>query len=351
MTGAHPSMPSSKLSDLQRVGEFGLISRFQSLLKYRSPHTILGAGDDCAVYKTSPGYREVASTDALVEGVHFDLKTHSPEILGHKALAVNVSDIAAMGAEPKIALVSLAIPDHISVKFLDRFYRGLNRASQKYEVELAGGDTVSSPKHFFISVSIIGAARENRIFTRKGARVGDKIYVTGSLGDSSLGLKILSARKKWRGPVAWQKMLTQRHLAPEPRLTIAKALARSKLSITSMIDISDGLGQDLAHICRDSGVGANILESSLPRSRALVKFCEINKLDANKIILSGGEDYELLFTLNAESDTKLKPYLTTDVPVTFIGEVIDVPGKIFLVRDNGKRNILQKPEGYNHFKK
>ena len=343
-------MPSSKLSDLQRVGEFGLISRFKSLLKYRSPHTVLGLGDDCAVYKTSPGYREVASTDALVEGVHFDLKTHPPEILGHKALAVNVSDIAAMGARPKIALVSLAIPDHISVKFLDRFYRGLDRASPKYEVELVGGDTVSSPKHFFINISIIGEARENRIFTRKGARVGDKIYVTGNMGDSSLGLKILSARKKWRGPAAWQKILIKRHLSPEPRLAVAKALAKSKLSITSMIDISDGLVQDLAHICRDSGVGANILETNVPRSRALAKFCDINNLDANKLILSGGEDYELLFTLSAENDKKLKSFITTDVPVTFIGEVTDVPGKIFLVGDNGKRKVLQKLEGYNHFK-
>ena len=348
-----PSMPSSKLSDLHRVGEFGLISRFKSLLKYSSSNTVLGMGDDCAVYKISDGHCQVASTDALVEGVHFDIKTHSPEILGHKALAVNVSDIAAMGAVPKIAMVSLAIPDRLSVKFLDQFYRGLNRASQKYKVEVVGGDTVSSPKHFFINISIIGEARKNRIFTRKQARVGDKIYVTGTLGDSSLGLKILSSsRKKWKGPAAWQKILIHRHLSPEPRLFISQALAKSNLPITSMIDVSDGLVQDLAHICRDSGVGANILESRIPRARALTKFCDLNKLDANNFILSGGEDYELLFTLNAENDKKLKSsFLTTDVPVTFIGEVVDAPGKIFLEGDNAKRNILQKPEGFNHFKK
>jgi len=345
-------MPSSKLSGLQRIGEFGLISKFQSLLKYRSPRTILGPGDDCAVYRTSSGHREVVSTDALVEGVHFDLKTHPPEILGHKALAVNASDIAAMGGAPRIALVSIAIPGHTPVKFLERFYKGLNKASEKYEIEIIGGDTASSPKHFFINIAIIGEARQNRIFTRNGARVGDKIYVTGTLGDSSIGLKILSSpRKKWRGPLSWQKALIKRHLSPEPRLLISQALARSKLSITSMIDVSDGLSQDLSHICRSSGVGANILESCIPRSSAFNKFCAINKLNPGKYILSGGEDYELLFTLNAESAKKLKSTLTTDVPVTFIGEIIDVPGKIFLTGDNGERTVLQKPEGFDHFKK
>jgi len=346
-------MRSSKLSDLLQVGEFGLISRFQSLLKYHSPQTILGIGDDCAVYRTSDERCQVISTDALVEGVHFDLKTHSPEILGRKALAVNVSDIAAMGAEPKLALISIAIPDRFSVTFLNQFYRGLNRASKEYKIELVGGDTVSSPKHFFINISIIGDAKGNRIFTRKGAQVGDKIFVTGTLGDSSLGLKILSSsRKKWKGRAAWKKILTHKHLSPQPRLALSQALAKSKLSITSMIDISDGLGQDMSHICRESDVGANLRESCFPRSKALIKFCDINKLESKSLVLSGGEDYELLFTLSPESDNKLESYsITTDVPVTFIGEITDTPGQISLVGENGKRKILQKPEGFNHFKK
>ena len=166
-------MSSSKNSDLNRLGEFGLISRFQSRLKYHSPKTLLGIGDDCAVYSASKDHYQVISTDALVEGVHFDLKTISPDLLGQKALAVNLSDIAAMGAEPKLALVSLAIPDTLSVNFLDKFYRGLNRASTEYKIEIVGGDTVSSIKHFFINIAIFGEARKNRRFTSKGAEVPD----------------------------------------------------------------------------------------------------------------------------------------------------------------------------------
>lgn len=341
------------MSDIQKMGEFGLISKFQSLLNYRSQKTILGIGDDCAVYSSDNNRYQVISTDALVEGVHFDLKTHSAKILAQKSLSVNLSDIAAMGAEPKFALISLAIPKSLSFKFLNQFYRGLDQVSSKYNLEIIGGDTVSSPKHLFINIAIFGQAKKNRLFTRKGAKPGDKIYVTGCLGDSSLGLKILSSpKKKWKGPITLQKFLINRHLAPIPRVGFSQKLANSKLAVTSMIDVSDGLLQDLGHICNQSDVGADLVESNFPRSKALDKISKFNNLKTKDFVFSGGEDYELLFTLSPENDKKLLPYLnTTEVPVSLIGEITATPGKIYVTGNNGKSKTLQNPEGFNHFKK
>lgn len=346
-------MSPSKLSDIQKMGEFGLISKFQSFLKYRSSQTILGIGDDCAVYNSDKYRYQVISTDALVEGIHFDLKTHTAKILAQKSLSVNLSDIAAMGAEPKFALISLAIPKSLSFKFLEQFYIGLDQVSSKYNLEIIGGDTVSSPKHLFINIAIFGQAKKNRLFTRKGAKPGDKIYVTGCLGDSSLGLKILSSpKKKWKGPKTLQKVLINKHLSPTPRVGFSQQLANSKLAVTSMIDISDGLIQDLGHICNQSNVGADLIESNFPRSEALVRFSKINNLQIKNFVFSGGEDYELLFTLSPKNDKKLLPYLnTTDVPVSLIGEVTDAPGEIYVTGNSGKNKSLQNPEGFNHFKK
>ena len=256
--------------DLSKLGEFGLISRLQSHLKYRSPQVIKGIGDDCAVLSLNNGNYQVLTTDALVETVHFNLKTHTPEQLGWKTMAVNISDIAAMGAEPKFAVISVGIPSTLPVGFLDRFYKGLNQASMKYKVALIGGDTVASPKHLFINLTLLGETLKKKVFIRSGARPGDKIFVTGTLGDSAQGLKILeSPRKKWKGSEALRKKLVQRHLKPEPRVEVASWLAKSKFKVTSMIDISDGLTQDLGHILKAGKVGADLSESNIPISKPL----------------------------------------------------------------------------------
>jgi thiamine-monophosphate kinase len=338
--------------DLSQLGEFGLISRFQSRLKYRSPEVIKGIGDDCAVLSLNNGNYQVLTTDALVETVHFNLKTHTPEQLGWKTLAVNISDIAAMGGQSKFAVLSLGIPKSFPVDFLDRFYKGLNQASVKYKVALVGGDTVTSPKHLFINLALLGETRKKRVFVRSGARPGDKIFVTGTLGDSALGLKILeSPRKKWKGPETLRKKLVQRHLKPEPRVEVANRLAKSKLKVTSMIDISDGLTQDLGHILKAGKVGAELSEAELPISKPLAKYSLINGLSALELVLGGGEDYELLFTLAPEDVISLgiESITKVDQPVTQIG-VITARKGIRLISKAGRSRTLQRTMGFNHFK-
>lgn len=338
--------------DLSKLGEFGLISRFQSRLKYSSSQVIQGIGDDCAVLSLNNGNYQVLTTDALVENVHFKLKTSTPEQLGWKTLAVNISDIAAMGGQPKFAVISLGIPKSFSVDFLDRFYKGLNQASQKYKVVLVGGDTVSSPKHLFINLALLGETFKKRVFTRSGARPGDGVFVTGTLGDSALGIRILeSRRKKWKGSEAHRKKLIQRHLKPEPRVKEAAWLAQSSYKVTSMIDISDGLTQDLGHILKVAKVGAELSESAIPISKPLLKYSFINDLPALEFALSGGEDYELLFTLAPEDVTNLNKESITkvDQPVTQIG-VITAKKGIRLISKTGRSKILQRPMGFTHFK-
>jgi thiamine-monophosphate kinase len=337
--------------DLSKLGEFGLIARFQSRLKHKSPRVIQGIGDDCAVFSPNKDNYQVLTTDALVETVHFNLKTHTPEQLGWKTLAVNISDIAAMGGRPQFAVISVAIPKKFSVDFLDRLYKGLDQVCRKYHVALVGGDTVASPKHLFINLALLGETRKKRVFTRSGARPGDAIFVTGTLGDSAAGLHILkSPKRKWQGPAASRKKLVQRHLKPEPRVAAADWLARSRHKVSAMIDISDGLTQDLGHILTASRVGAELWEPQLPISKPLLKHSIMNDLSALDWALAGGEDYELLFTLPYEdgNNLKIESITKTGQPVTQIG-VITAKKGIRLQSENGRSKILQKPMGFNHF--
>ncbi len=335
---------------LKQIGEFGLISKFQTNLKYHSPQVIQGIGDDCAIYETSPRKVQVITTDALVENIHFSLKTTTAGNLGKKSLAVNVSDIAAMGAIPKVAVISLAIPKNISPRFLKEFYSGINTLCKKYKIELVGGDTVGSKNSFFINLTLIGEASKQRLFTRKGAQPGDGIFVTGSLGDSTLGLKIIqSPKKKWRGPVDLRNRLVKKHLVPIPRLNESINLANSKLKVSSMIDISDGLSQDLGHILKTNKVGAIIHTHRIPKSRNFKNFCNFNNLDSTSLAITGGEDYELLFTLKQEDVKKVnESFVPVGSPVTLIGEITK-DKKLRLIDHKGQLFTPQKPNGFSHF--
>jgi thiamine-monophosphate kinase len=331
----------------KELGEFGLIQRLTSRLKFHASNSVLGIGDDCAVYPVKSGVKEVISTDALVEGVHFSLSTTTPEELGRKALSVSLSDIAAMGGTPKRILVTLGISKNISVSFLDRLYAGFNTICNRYKVELAGGDTVSSPNSFFINVAIIGEAK--RVFTRQGAKPGDLIFVTGTLGDSSLGLKLLK-KKKSAGASKDYKFLIGRHLDPTPKVQEAGILARSRINITSMIDISDGLIQDLYHICKASKVGARLQEDRLPLSPEFSRTCYRDHTSPLPYVLNGGEDYELLFTLPTDGVKNLKrQFLKAKALVTQIGEITLRPQKVSLEKSDGRSEVLPESEGFNHF--
>jgi thiamine-monophosphate kinase len=340
------------VADMKKPGEFDLIDRFRSRLKFRSPRIKFGIGDDCAVYEGATGKYQIITTDALIENVHFKLSTTTPVLLGRKALSINISDIAAMGGVPHLALVTLGIPKSLPVKFLDDLYKGMNQVCLEHKIEIAGGDTTASPGHLFINITLVGEADKKQLFTRTGARSGDIIFVTGTPGESALGLKLLSTpRKKWKGNINFQKKMINAHLDPVPRLAESQKLVKSSARITSMIDISDGLAQDLLHICKGSNVGAIIREDWLPKSQALKSLTSLNKLRILDYTLSGGEDYELLFTLKSEDVRKIiNQFKNAKTPLTQIGEVTDHPQKLILLNNDGKSKSLKKLSGFDHFR-
>ena len=339
------------MANLKQLGEFGLIERFCSQLNTRSPRVKKGIGDDCAIFSTPSDKIQLISTDALVESVHFDLKTISAEQLGHKSMAANISDIAAMGGTPCLAVISLGLPKSTSTKFLDKFYSGLQTCCNSYQIKLAGGDTVKSPRHLFINICILGEAHKNRVFTRTGARPGDHIFVTGTLGDSTMGLQLLMARNKNFKSTRHRRSLIQKHIEPIPRIKESSLLAKSKLQVTSMIDLSDGLVQDLTHLCAADKLGADIYEANLPFSEALSSICQQKSSVLTNLALQGGEDYELLFTIRQEDVKKLNMlFLDAGTPVSHIGEITKLPGKMTLKKKTGRVSFLKPSMGFNHFK-
>jgi len=338
---------------LSHLGEFGLIDRIRKRCRGVDAKLIEGIGDDCAVYSASKNRNQVITTDALVEGVHFDFRTQSAESLGRKALAVNLSDLAAMGAEPRLAVLALGLPSGFPVERIDALYRGLSARCRQYRVALAGGDTVRSPRGFWIALTLVGETRKNRWFRRSGARPGQVIWVSGTLGDSALGLRILStpAGKSPDLPERVRRYLTGRHLEPEPRLALSQALVRSTIRVGAMIDLSDGLLQDLGHVCRASGVGARLQLERIPVSQPAEKFSLVNNLRLQDWLLGGGEDYELLFTTPREDVKKLKRLIArAGVPVTEIGTVLPDP-KVLEVLHRG-RPLRQRKSGggFDHFR-
>ncbi|MDO8447124.1 MAG: thiamine-phosphate kinase [Deltaproteobacteria bacterium] len=353
-----PIPPLSKGGEggLRDLGEFGLIKRISKRSRIRDSSVMVGIGDDAAVITPpSPplnkgGMGGVAplliTTDSLVEDVHFR-RDSPPEALGWKALAVNISDIAAMGGMPKHYLLSLSVPEGISVDYLDRLFAGMTDAARRHGLSLIGGDTTSSPDRIYISVTVIGEASKN-ILLRKGAKAGDQIFVTGTLGDSALGLRMLeeSGVGSWELGVKDLKLKTiiNRHLRPVPRVKEGILLANSG-TITSMIDISDGLLADLGHICEESKVGATVWADKIPLSKGFKSLSD--RFGGIDLALSGGEDYELLFTVNGK---EVKNFLSEakGVKSTHIGEITKGKG-VRVVGKDGQLHIPQR-SGYEHFK-
>src|SRR3984957_8356247 len=299
-------MEDTTRTEISSLGEFGLIEHLTKNNETTQAGTILSIGDDAAVIDQF-GRQSVISTDLLLEGVHFDLMYTPLKHLGYKAVAVNLSDIYAMFATPTHITLSLGVSNKFSVEALEEFYEGVYAACEKFNVDLIGGDTSTSQKGFVISVTAIGEVAPDKYVTRSGAKVNDLICVSGDLGSAYLGLQLLEREKKIfleapgvQPDLEDQKYLIGRILKPEPRADIVEWLQENSITPTSMIDISDGLSSEMLHLCADSDTGCIIYEDKIPMhddARALA--IEFN-IGAAACALSGGEDYELLFTIKQE---------------------------------------------------
>ncbi|MBP7183929.1 MAG: thiamine-phosphate kinase [Saprospiraceae bacterium] len=339
-------------TEVNTLGEFGLIDLLtKDLNQNLSASTIKGIGDDAAVIDTSENKKVLISTDMLVEGIHFDLMYSPLKHLGYKAVVVNLSDIYAMNGTPTHITVSIALSNRISVEALQELYEGINLACKRYNVDLIGGDTTSSNKGLIISITAIGNANIDKIVYRNTAKKGDIICITGDLGAAYLGLQILEREKQLylshpsiQPQLEEQKYLIERQLKPEARRDIIQNFEKNNLVPTSMIDISDGLASELFHICSQSGVGAFLEESGVPIHPDAEMMALTFKLDPITCALSGGEDYELLFTIDPADIEKVK-YLPD---IYMAGEIVDKADGIMLHTKGGNIHPL-KAQGWNHF--
>jgi thiamine-monophosphate kinase len=293
-------------TEIDSLGEFGLIDHLTKNNETRNAGTLLGVGDDAAVIDQF-GRQSVISTDLLIEGIHFDLMYTPLRHLGYKAVAVNLSDIFAMMATPTHITVSIALSSRISVEALEEFYEGVYAACEKFDVDLIGGDTSSSKSGFIISITAIGEVAPDKYVTRSGARPTDLICVSGNLGAAYLGLQLLEREKKIflenpgvQPDLQQQAYLVGRILKPEPRGDIAEWLQENNIMPTSMIDVSDGLSSELLHLCRNSDTGCTVYEDKIPIHAETTEIALQFGVSPVTCALSGGEDYELLFTIRQE---------------------------------------------------
>ena len=303
-----------------------------------TPNVLTGIGDDCAVLQPRPGREILVTTDFTLEGIHFRRDWRPAESVGHLALARGLSDIAAMGGEPVAAFLSLALPRDLPQAWVDRFVRGFMSLAKKHGVILAGGDTAESPGGILVDIIVVGTAPKGKAVLRSGARPGDRIYVSGQLGGSAAAVvEMRSQPAKKLNPRNYA-----RHFYPEPRIELGRIL-RQKGLVTAMIDLSDGLSTDLAHICDESGVGAEIESTVIPLARVGGSRHEV-PLD---LALHGGEDYELLFTARPG---KRVPSRIAGIPLTQIGHITR-RRKIFLF--NHRQNVSYEliPRGWEHFRR
>ncbi|MBV6440510.1 MAG: thiamine-phosphate kinase [Haliscomenobacteraceae bacterium CHB4] len=337
-------------TDVNTLGEFGLIEHLTKDFPIRQPSTIKGVGDDAAVIDNG-GLCTVVSTDMLVEGIHFDLAYVPLKHLGYKSVVVNLSDIYAMNAFPRQITVSIAISNRYSVEALDELYAGIRAACDAYGVDLVGGDTSSSPRGMIISITAIGQCEKEKLVYRSGARPGDLICITGDLGGAYLGLQLLEREKRiWQEnpdvqpDLESQKYAVGRQLKPEARKDMIETFRKDGLKPTAMIDISDGLASDLFHICKQSKVGALVEESGVPIHQEAQLLALKFKLDPITCALNGGEDYELLFTIDPTDVDKVK-YLPD---IYIAGEILEAKDGIKLNTKGGNLHDL-KAQGWVHF--
>ncbi|MBS1497089.1 MAG: thiamine-phosphate kinase [Bacteroidetes bacterium] len=337
-------------TEIASLGEFGLIDRLTSNNEIKNVSTILSVGDDAAVIDHF-GKQTVITTDLLLEGIHFDLSYTPLKHLGYKSVVVNISDIYAMNATPTQIVLSLGFSNRFSLEALDEFYEGVYAACDQYGVDLVGGDTSTSQKGFIISITAIGEVSPDKYVKRNGAQVHDLICVSGELGGAFLGLTILEREKKIfnetgsQPDLEGQAYIVGRLLKPEARKDIIEYFAEEQITPTSMMDVSDGLSSDLLHICKQSQVGCVLYEDKLPINEEAKEFAYKLQLDPTACALSGGEDYELLFTVGQNDFEKIKQ----NPGISIIGYITDSSeGKNLITRGGNKHALVA--QGWNHLK-
>jgi len=335
-------------TQLEQLGEFGLIKHLTANFGIEQTSTIKGIGDDAAVLDFKDK-KAVVSTDLLVEGVHFDLAYAPLKHLGYKAIVVNISDICAMNATPTQVTVSIAVSNRFPLEALEELYEGIALACKHYKVDLIGGDTTSSQKGLLISITAIGEANQEDIVYRNTAKDNDLLVVTGDIGGAYMGLQVLEREKQVflvnpnnQPDLEDYNYIIERQLKPEARKDIKELLEKLDVKPTSMIDISDGLSSEIFHLTKSSKVGCNLYEDKLPLDPQLINTCEEFNLDSTTIAINGGEDYELLFTVKMSDFEKIKanPHLS------IIGHMVpESEGVHLITRENTK--IPLKARGWS----
>jgi thiamine-monophosphate kinase len=337
-------------TEISSFGEFGLIKHLTNNIELQNASTILGVGDDAAVIDHF-GKQTVVTTDLLIEGVHFDLMYTPLKHLGYKSVVVNLSDLYAMNATPTHITLSLGVSSKFSVEGLEEFYDGVYTACEQYGVDLIGGDTASSQKGFIISVTALGEITGDKIVKRSGAKIGDLICCSGDLGASYIGLLFLEREKKIflenpqiQPDLEGEDYVIRRLLKPEARKDIIDYFEQEGILPTSMMDISDGLSSEILHICEQSGTGAVIYEEKLPVHDDMRKAAYKFEIDPTACALSGGEDYELLFTIRQEDHDKV----ILNEQISVIGYVTDAIDGAAIITKGGNRHTITA-QGWNAF--
>lgn len=335
-------------TEVASLGEFGLIDHLTKNNETKNSSTVLSIGDDAAVIDHF-GRQTLVSTDLLLEGIHFDLSYTPLKHLGYKSIVVNLSDIYAMNAIPTQVLVSIGFSNRFSVESLDELYAGIYAACKTYNVDLIGGDTSTSQKGLVISVTAIGEVAPDHYVKRNGAKPNDLVCVSGELGGAFLGLTLLEREKKIfeetgaQPDLESQTYIVGRLLKPEARKDIIEYFNAEEVKPTSMMDISDGLSSEMLHICNQSDTGCVLYEDKLPMNDAMKEFAYKLQLDPTACALSGGEDYELLFTIAQGDYEKIK----TNPGITVIGYITEESeGKKILTRAGNKYDLVA--QGWNH---
>ncbi len=335
---------------IAELGEFPLIDRINEIVNTKAPDVVVGIGDDVAVLANDADDENLilATVDSQVEDVHFIRGLITPQQLGRRALAINLSDIAAMGGRPQYALVSLALPSDTEVAWVEALYRGLREEGDRFGTTIVGGNMASSSGQAFIDVCVLGRVSRQHLLLRSGANPHDRVLVTGHLGEAAAGLAVALDPDLPVTPSEQDALLT-RYLLPEPRLPESSIIARSGLA-TAMIDVSDGLSSDIGHICDRSQVGIQLWAEKLPISPAARHVAELQDRPAWQLALGASDDYELCFTAPPEAVEGLIADIQkkTETPVTVIGEILPAEKGRQLTLENGERISLEA-KGWQHF--